>query len=84
MTELPSLNPVASARKSVAVTPSDSTDIASVVRGLYVGTTGNVVVVNLDDTTCTFTSVPSGTILPVQCKRVNSTSTTASSIVALL
>ena len=72
-----------SSMKSFAITKSDTDDFAFLVRGIYVGTTGNVVVVNPDDTTVTFTSVPAGAILPVQARRVNSTSTTASNMVGL-
>jgi hypothetical protein len=66
-----------------AVTPSDSTDFAAPCRGLYVGSGGNVVAVRLDNTAVTFSNVPTGTVLPVIARRVNSTSTTASAIVAL-
>ncbi len=67
-----------------AVTASNSTNfVKGVCRGIYVGTTGNVVVVAPDDTTATFIAVPAGAVLPVQAKRVNSTSTTASNMVAL-
>lgn len=67
-----------------AVTPSDSTNFTGgAARALYVGTTGNVAVVLKDGTAVTFSSVPAGAILPVECKRVNSTNTTASNIVAL-
>lgn len=67
-----------------SVTPHDSTNFAKgLARGLYVGTTGDVVAITEGGTAVTFSSVPAGAILPVQCKRVNSTSTTASNIVAL-
>lgn len=66
-----------------AVTPSDSTDLASRPRGLYVGTGGDVVIVNPSGTAVTFKSVPSGTVLPVRAVRVKSTGTTATDIVAL-
>lgn len=69
--------------QAFAVTPSDGTDFARTVRGLYVGGTGNVVAVFPDDTTVTFQAVPAGTILPIRIKRVNSTSTTATLMVAL-
>jgi len=72
-----------SSPKAVAVTPSDSTNLSFDARALYVGTGGNVVVVFPDNSTVTFTNVQSGSILPVIAKRVNSTSTTASNIVAL-
>lgn len=69
----------------VAVTPHDSTDIrnGNLTRGLYVGGAGNLVAVNNNETAVTFTGVLAGTVLPIQCKRVNSTSTTATNIVAL-
>ena len=65
------------------VTPHDSTNFTKLTRGLYVGGTGNLVAVMDDGTTCLFSAIPVGTILPIQCKRVNSTSTTATLIVAL-
>lgn len=66
------------------VTPSDSVNFTKgVSRGLYIGGAGNLVAVAADDTTATFTAVPAGTVLPIKVKRVNSTSTTATAIVAL-
>lgn len=71
------------ATHAAAVTPSDATNFAA-CRALYVGTGGNVVVVfDESNAAVTFVNVPSGAVLPVQAKRVNSTSTTASNIVAL-
>lgn len=64
------------------VTPSDTVNLAKPARSLYIGTTGNVAVVFEDNTVVTFTSVPVG-MLHVQAKRVNSTNTTASNIVAV-
>ena len=80
-----------------AVTLSDSTsidfeDTSIATRALYVGSGGDVSVemagrdgkgAGLSDPTVVFVSVLSGTILPVECFRVNSTGTTASSIIAL-
>lgn len=66
-----------------AVTPSDSTDLGSLCRAIYVGGAGNVVAVRHDGTAVTFSSVPAGTVLPIAVRRINSTSTTATSIVAL-
>lgn len=69
-----------------AVTPSDTVDIATLngacPRALYIGVSGNVVVVFPDGTSGTFLSVPIG-VLPVQARRVNNTSTTATNILAL-
>ena len=69
---------------AAAVTPSDSTDLTTPARALWVGTGGDVVL-NLagTGTTLKFGSVPSGTLLPVAATRVQSTNTTASNIVAL-
>lgn len=66
-----------------AVTPHDSTDFTTWTRALYVGGAGNVAAVTFDGTAVTFVAVPAGSILPLQCRRVNSTNTTATSIVGL-
>jgi hypothetical protein len=68
-----------SVRAGAAVTPSDSASFQP-CRALYVGGAGNVVVVFENDTTLTLTAVPAGSFLPLRIKRVNSTSTTASSM----
>jgi hypothetical protein len=71
------------AAHAVAVTASDSADLpGGVCRALYVGTTGNISLDVGNGQTVLFTAVPVG-ILPVNVKRVRSTSTTASNIVAL-
>ncbi len=77
------------ATKAFVITPSDTTDIREAAgfypRSLYIGTTGNLLVVMLDDTgtdtTVLFTAVPVG-ILPIRVKKVYA-ATTASTIVAL-
>lgn len=71
-----------------AVTPSDSASLPMETRGIWVGTTGNVRLDAYDPVTgnlapVTFTGVPSGTTLRVKTKRIYSTSTTATNIVAL-
>lgn len=71
------------ARNFVAVTPHDSTDLTYLTKALYVGGAGNVAAVRADGTAVVFSGVPAGTILPIRCRRVNSTSTTATNIVAL-
>lgn len=71
-----------SAYDAAAVTPSDSVDIRP-TRALFVGVAGNIKVDMALGTTLTFTDVQAGSILPVQVKRVYSTGTTATSIVAL-
>jgi hypothetical protein len=75
---------IAPANIGEAVTPHNATNFTlGVCEGIYVGSTGNVSVVFADDTAITFTGVPAGVILPVRAKRVNSTNTTASAMVAL-
>ena len=71
-----------SAYDAAAVTPSDSADIRP-TRGLFVGAAGNIKVDMALGTTLTFTGVQAGSILPIQVKRVYSTDTTATDIVAL-
>jgi hypothetical protein len=71
-----------------AVTPHDSTSFAfGTAKAIYVGVGGNISVEMVGDGDSThrtvFSNVLGGTILPVQCSRVNSTSTTATTLVAL-
>jgi hypothetical protein len=72
------------AQGGFAVTPSDTVDFTEYARGLYVGVTGNVVVVAFDGSVLTFVGVPAGAVLPIVCRRVNATSTTATSILGLV
>ena len=69
------------------VTKSDTVDIVkwnnAWPRSLYIGGAGDVVVVCPDGSFATFASAVAGSVLPVQAKRVNSTNTTATNIVAL-
>lgn len=72
-----------------AVTPTDNTSIPE-CRALWIGGAGNIVVkfadvqdVTVSGNTVTLVGVPAGTLLPIRVKCVNSTSTTATSIVAL-
>ncbi len=77
---------------AVAVTPSDTVAIefngrGDSTRGLYVGSGGDISVemvgVGLVDATVVFVAVPTGTLLPIEITRVNTTATTASSLVAI-
>lgn len=70
---------------AVAVTPDNSTLIATgVTRALYVGETGDITALMADGGTAVlFKNVSAGTVLPIRVQRVNSTGTTAASIVAL-
>lgn len=66
----------------VAITPHD-TDEVGPFRGIYVGSAGDLVVINGAGTAVTFKSVPVGTIIPVFCRIIKSTGTTASQLVGL-
>ena len=68
---------------AAAVTASDSTNLTSLCRALYIGGDGNVAAVFPDDSVVTFSGLTAGSILPVRVKRVNATNTTATNIVAL-
>lgn len=66
-----------------AITPNDSTDLASDAAGIYVGVTGNVTLVTAKGTTLLFTAVPAGTVIPVDTRRVLATGTAASGLIGL-
>lgn len=70
------------ASNAAAVTPSDSADLPTSSKRLWVGTGGNVTLVTVGGATVTYTAVPNGTYLQVRAARVKSTGTTASNIVA--
>ena len=68
-----------------AITPSDVTNFSSgVIRAVYVGGTGNVAIVNIDDTVVTWIGCPVGLYIMTCCKRVNSTDTTATNLIGIL
>ena len=70
--------------RAAVVTPIDSTDLTFVTRSLYVGGAGTVIVDLAESSTViSFVGVPAGTFLPLRVKRVRSTGTTATNIVAL-
>lgn len=84
----PAHNVNSSAVNGFSVTPHDSTNFAIwtdsglTSRALWIGVTGDVAVVFANDAAVTFKNVPVG-FLDVMAKRVNSTGTTASQIVAV-
>ena len=79
------------AYRAAAVTPSDTVDIPSVSTAtgknfgccLYVGTAGDIRVLTVGGDTVTFVGINTGAFIPVQVKRVYTTGTTASNILAL-
>jgi hypothetical protein len=67
-----------------AITPSDSTNFNAMFRGIYVGAAGNIVVVTPSGSAITFVGALAGSVIPVMGVRVNSTNTTATSLVGLV
>lgn len=65
-----------------AVTPSDSVDLTTIPRALWVGGEGNLKVTAKGGGTETFLSVPVGWF-PVRARRVFATGTTATNIIAV-
>lgn len=68
---------------AAAITPHDSNNLPAPTRGIYVGGAGNITAVMMDGGVVLFTAVPVGTILPIQCNRVNASGTTATLLVGL-
>lgn len=68
---------------AAAVTPSDTVNLPRSCRMLWVGGAGNVKVDTVGGDTVTFSTVAAGTRLPIQAKKVYSTGTTATLMVAL-
>lgn len=67
-----------------AVAPSDSADLPTVSRALYVGGTGDVEVVMAGGgAAVVLKNVVSGSLLPIRVARVRDTGTTATDIVCL-
>lgn len=68
---------------AAAITPNDSTDLSTVTRGIYVGGAGNIAADMMDGTAVTVSGALAGTVLPLRVKRVKSTNTTATNLLAL-
>ena len=71
------------ARNAAAVTPNDSTDLPVFARALTATTSGAVVVDMVGSGSSITLQLDAGAILPLCVKRVRSTGTTATGIVAL-
>lgn len=70
--------------RGAAITKHDATDIPEgVCDAIFCGGAGNIVVVPPEGSPYTLTGCLVGVIYPVRAKRVNSTSTTATNMVAL-
>ena len=65
------------------LTPSNTVDLAKLTHAVYVGGAGDVAAVMQDNTVGTFTAVPAGSVLPIICRRVNATGTSATALLSL-
>ncbi len=73
----------AAIRTAVVITKSDTVDLPDgIARGFYAGGAGNVVVIPVTGAAYTMTAVAPGVWHPIMFKRINSTSTTATSMLA--
>lgn len=66
------------------VTPDDNNDLSRIPRRIWVGGSGDLTIRSSEGTDVTLSSVPAGTLVPVQPVRVLSTNTTATNIVGLI
>jgi hypothetical protein len=71
------------ATNAVLVSPSDSEDLATVTRAVYVGGAGDMKVTMQDSGTVLFSGIPAGTTLPIRVSRIWATTTDATFIIAL-
>lgn len=67
-----------------AITPHDTTNFTTRARAVYVGVSGDITAVFADGAAVLFKSVPQGSVLPIEIRRINATGTTASSLVGIV
>lgn len=74
----------APASSLVTITPSDATVLSTSLRAIYVGGSGNLVVMAFDDVSAvTLIGVTAGTIIPIRAKKVMA-ATTATNLVGFI
>lgn len=71
------------ATNGFAIAPNDTQNLPFLVKGIWVGGAGIVVVVLLGGDTVTLAGVPAGTLLNLNATKVFSTGTTATLLVGL-
>jgi hypothetical protein len=79
----PTLKAIYPAESAYEVTPSNTTDLPSPTRGIYVGNTGNVRVQMKGGQVVDFVALAAGVIHAIQAVRIHSSGTTATNILAL-
>lgn len=73
----------APARGGFAIAPSDSTDLSTETRAIYVGSAGDLVAVLSSGSELSFVGLAGGTVLPVRARRVKATGTSAGYLLGL-
>lgn len=68
---------------AVAITPDDNLNLEHTTRGIYVGSTGDLRVLTIDEYDVTFVALVAGIIHPIRVLRVFATGTTADDIVGV-
>lgn len=74
---------ISSAHGAIEITPDDDVEFIPPVRGIYVGTSGDLKVDMADGQTVTFTGVVAGFIHDISVKRVYANGTNAGNIIGL-
>jgi hypothetical protein len=74
---------VVPAANAAAITPSNTVDLTTVTRGIYVGVSGDLKVDLVSGDTVTFVGLAAGMVHPLRVKRVYATGTSATSIVGV-
>lgn len=67
-----------------SITPDDNNDISRTPRSVYIGSAGNLTVVDKEGNEETFFNVPDGSMLSIQPVRIKSTNTTATNILGII
>jgi len=73
----------APARGAFTITPSDSIDLDPPIRAVYIGGSGDVAVETWERETVTFTNLLYSYVLPIRCRKVLSSGTTATGLVGM-
>lgn len=69
--------------KAFSITPHDTNELSNVTRGLYVGVSGDVLVVTAGGDEVTFLAMAAGVFHPIRAKQIKATGTTATDIVGV-
>lgn len=68
--------------QGIAITTSDTVNLAKATKAVYVGGAGNIRAI-MGGAEVNFIAVPVGTVLTISATRINATGTTATNLVAL-